>query len=89
MERRTYATFMKQWPDKETQFTIATPVISFEEYPNEEISFETMLNIMLGDLQRIKEYPAKGFQIHQDIPDSVWKAFEELVNRGYDKHLIQ
>ena len=44
---------------------------------------------MVGDLQRIREYPAKGFQIPQDIPDDVWSAFEELVSAGYDKYLIR
>ena len=33
-------------------------------------------------------YPAKGFQIHQDIPDDVWRAYEELVEAGYDKYLV-
>ena len=33
-------------------------------------------------------YPAKGLQIHQDIPDDVWEAYEELVKAGFDKHLI-
>ena len=44
---------------------------------------------MAGDLQRIREYPAKGFQIHQDIPDNVWQAFERLVALGFDGHLIK
>ena len=29
---------------------------------------------MVGDLQRIRVYPAEGFQIHQDIPDEVWRG---------------
>ena len=44
---------------------------------------------MVGDLQRIKLYPAKGFQIHQHIPDDVWSAYEQLVALGYDKHLVK
>ena len=40
------------------------------------------------DLQRIKEYPAKGFQIEQDILANVWDAFEFLVSAGYTKSLI-
>jgi len=44
---------------------------------------------MAGDLQRIKEYPAKGFQIYQEIPERVWKAFERLVELGFDGHLIK
>jgi len=34
-------------------------------------------------------YAAKGFQIHQEIPDDVWTAYEELIAAGYDKHLIR
>ena len=43
---------------------------------------------MVGDLQRIRLYPAKGFQIHQDIPDDVWQAYGELVEMGYDSRLV-
>jgi hypothetical protein len=44
---------------------------------------------MVGDLQRIREYPARGFQIPQDIPDDVWDAYEQLVRAGYDRHLMK
>ena len=40
---------------------------------------------MVGDLQRIKIYPEKGFQIEQHIPEDVWKAFEFLVAAGYNE----
>jgi hypothetical protein len=43
---------------------------------------------MVGDLQRVKIYPEKGFQIAQEIPEDVWRAFEELVAAGYTRHLI-
>jgi hypothetical protein len=47
-----------------------------------------VINIMVGDLQRIKEYPAKGFQIYQEIPHDVWAAYEELIEAGYSKRLV-
>jgi hypothetical protein len=37
----------------------------------------------------VKLYPARGFQIAQEIPDDVWQAFEELVAAGYDRHLVR
>jgi len=86
MERRSYATFKKHWPDK--KLIVASPQISFKEYPTQEISMEKVINIMVGDLQRIKIYPGKGFQIYQEIPAEVWNAFEKLVALGFDKHLI-
>lgn len=87
MERRSYATFKKRWPEKE--LIVTSPQIPFEEYPNEEIPMERVINIMVGDLQRIKIYPAKGFQIPQEIPGEVWEAYERLVAWGFDKHLAK
>jgi uncharacterized SAM-binding protein YcdF (DUF218 family) len=86
MERRSYATFKKHWPDKNV--VITSPLISFEDYPTADIPVDRVIEIMVGDLQRIKEYPAKGFQIPQEIPDDVWEAFEKLVAAGFDGHLI-
>ncbi len=87
MERRAYATFKKHWPCK--KLLVTSPQISFEDYPNEEISMEKVINIMVGDLQRIKFYPEKGFQIYQEIPPEVWDALEKLVALGFDKHLMK
>lgn len=87
MERRSYATIKKQWPEPEVLVT--SPQISFEDYPNEEIPADKVINVMVGDLQRIIEYPKKGFQIPQEVPDDVLKAFRFLVENGYDKHLVR
>ena len=87
MERRTYATFKKHWPDK--NLLVTSPQISFAEYATDEIPLEKVINIMAGDLQRIKLYPSKGFQILQHIPDHIWDAYERLVALGFDKHLVK
>src|SRR6476660_6583512 len=87
MERRSYATFKKHWPDK--KLIVTSPQISFEEYPTEEIPLERVINIMVGDLQRIKFYPEKGFQIFQKIPADIWQAFEQLIASGFNKHLMR
>lgn len=90
MERRTYATFLRYWPEKE--ITVTSPQVPFADYlahySNRALSAADVVGIMVGDLQRIKLYPALGFQIAQDIPDDVWEAFERLVRAGYDKYLI-
>jgi uncharacterized SAM-binding protein YcdF (DUF218 family) len=85
MERRSYATFKRHWPEK--KLIVTSPLISFEDYPTGEIPMEKVINIMVGDLQRIRIYPAKGFQIPQDIPDEVWAAYERLVAAGFTQHL--
>lgn len=90
MERRSYATFRKMWPEKEALVT--SPQVSFDEYlekyTNPELMSDDVISIMVGDLQRIKVYPEKGYQIPQEIPEDVWAAYEKLVSAGYDKHLI-
>jgi uncharacterized SAM-binding protein YcdF (DUF218 family) len=90
MERRSYATFRKVWPEK--QVSVTSPRVSLDDYLRDyshgALSADDVIGIMVGDLQRIRLYPAKGFQIHQDIPDDVWRAYEALVDAGYDKYLL-
>ena len=88
MERRTLATFEKQWPGKKTEILVTSPQIEFTNYPNQDVTMEEVISIMLGDLQRIKVYPEKGFQTYQPIPAEVWEAYEQLVALGYTSHLI-
>lgn len=87
MERRALATFKKVLPEKDAFPT--SPLIDFEHYPTDTISKDDVINIMLGDLQRIKVYPDLGYQIPMAIPDEVWNAFEQLVARGYNQHVIK
>ena len=91
MERRSYATFRKVWPQKPARVT--SPQVSYEayltEYSNPDLSPEQVIHIMVGDLQRIREYPGKGFQIPQEIPQDVWEAYEALIAAGYNQHLIR
>lgn len=90
MLRRAYATFMKQWPDSNKPDIICSAIPqSFEEYiQNRDYPFSHVVDVLVGDLQRIREYPKSGFQIEQVIPDDVWGAYEELVRRGCTKHLL-
>ncbi len=87
MERRAYATFKKHWPEKFLLLT--SPQLSFKDYITKDITIEMVINIMTGDLQRIKYYPEKGFQVYQEIPGEVWNAYENLVKAGFNKHLIK
>lgn len=91
MERRSFATFRKQWPEKTVHVT--SPRVSLDEYlreyTNDTLSPDDVISIMVGDTQRIRRYAELGFQIPQEIPDAVWAAYEELVKVGYDKHLLR
>lgn len=86
MLRRAYATAKKQWP--EVDFLVTGPQISFTEYPTDKIPKDLLINILVGDTQRIREYPRLGFQIPQEMPGEVWAACGELIRCGYTQHLI-
>ncbi len=90
MERRAFATFRKVWPEKE--LVVTSPRLSLDEYlagyTNEPLSADDAVGIMVGDLQRVRLYAERGYQIPQEIPDDVWQAYEALVAAGYDKYLV-
>jgi uncharacterized SAM-binding protein YcdF (DUF218 family) len=88
MERRAFATFMKQWPGPPVEVMVTSPQLSFEQYPNQHISLEEVIHIMVGDLHRIDIYARKGYQIPQHIPQEVWDAYHTLIKKGYTSHIV-
>jgi len=85
MERRAYATFLRQWPGPEARVT--SPPIPFDGYFTPDLPRELVINVLVGDVQRMRVYAERGFQVPQPMPDDVWAAFSELVVRGYTSHL--
>lgn len=88
MERRTFATACAQWIGP--KFFITSESISMEDFfSKEDMDLEKTIHTMVGDLQRIREYPKKGFQIYQEIPDNVWSAYARLIELGFNQRLIK
>lgn len=86
MMRRTFATGKVQWQNKE--LLVSCENISYEDFLKQSlVSKEDLINTMVGDLQRIKIYPEKGFQIYQEIPEDVWEVGQELISLGFHKRL--
>ena len=86
MERRVFATFLKFWP--EIEIIVTSGDFKLEEYPYGEMTLERVIEIMVGDLQRILIYPGKGFQVYQHVPDDVMHSYNELIKAGYVGHMI-
>ncbi|MEH0373677.1 YdcF family protein [Vibrio mimicus] len=87
MERRAYATFMKLWPDSIESVQITSPAGSFFDYLTSELTSDFVLNAMLGDFERIRDYPALGFQIPQPIPEQVTQAYQALQSFKIDPEM--
>jgi uncharacterized SAM-binding protein YcdF (DUF218 family) len=86
MQRRVWATMAVEWP--EMPATLASPEMTLDEYFTDELAPEKIVNIMMGDLQRIWIYGRRGWSAPQRIPREVRSAYEGLVALGYTKHLI-
>lgn len=86
MQRRAWATMAVKWP--EMPASVASPNLSLDEYFTADLTPEKILNIIVGDLQRIWVYARKGYSAPQRLPDEVRRAYEGLVELGFSKHLI-
>ncbi len=78
MERRAYATFMKQWPEKVESVQVTSQANNIFDYLTEELTLDFVIGAMVGDFERIQTYPEKGFQIEQEIPEDVLTAYQAL-----------
>jgi uncharacterized SAM-binding protein YcdF (DUF218 family) len=87
MERRTLATFQKRWPELEV--VVTSPRIGFDAYPTVDIEKDDVIDIMVGDLQRLVVYGRKGWSVPQDVPAEVTEAYERLVEAGYTRRLLK
>ena len=87
MERRSLATALKVWP--EITYRLSSPPGAFTDYPNKDISMHELIQVMVGDFQRILVYPRLGFQVPQEVPQEVAKAYEDLVALGYTRDLVK
>jgi hypothetical protein len=86
MARRVAATAAVRWPELKTR--IVAQRMTLDEYFTDDLTPEMIVNIMMGDLQRVWVYGRRGWSTPQDTPPEVFEAFDALVSLGYTKHLI-
>jgi uncharacterized SAM-binding protein YcdF (DUF218 family) len=87
MERRAYATARKAWPEVDVVCT--SEHLSLDDYLKAIGDDKLVIDMLVGDLQRIIDYPALGFAVPQDVPVRVISAFQRLTARGYDSRLLK
>ncbi|CAB1329365.1 unnamed protein product, partial [Coregonus sp. 'balchen'] len=75
-----------QWPDQgeHTHAIVTSPQMGISAYPHPTVGTATdLITYMLGVLERIRDYPQKGFQVEQEITPSVLSAYQWLLYAGY------
>jgi uncharacterized SAM-binding protein YcdF (DUF218 family) len=86
MQRRAYATARKLWP--EVSIVCASADLSLDDYLKQMGDDKFVTDMLVGDLQRVIEYPARGFAIVQEVPARVRDAYRRLLAAGFDSRLI-
>jgi uncharacterized SAM-binding protein YcdF (DUF218 family) len=81
--RRAYATFMVNWPQMPVR--VLAPKRAFNDLLVGH-SQEDLIHELVGDTQRVIDYPQRGFQIPQEIPADVRQAFGFLYQAGFSQH---
>ena len=85
-QRRAYATCRRLWP--EVEVVCASRPLPLEEYIESIGDVDRVINMLVGDTQRITVYAERGFAVPQDVPEHVHRAFTRLVDAGYTSRLI-
>lgn len=90
MQRRVKAAWGVYWP--ECEVTMTSYPQSMEDYfahpGGTDHSPAFTANMIVGDFQRILLYPEKGYQLPQEVPEDVMKAYEFLVKQGFTEQMV-
>ncbi len=86
MQRRAFATARKLWP--EVGIVCASETLAFDDYLKSIGDDKLVIDMLVGDLQRVIEYPARGFAVAQDVPGAVMDAYRRLLAAGFDSRLL-
>jgi uncharacterized SAM-binding protein YcdF (DUF218 family) len=85
-QRRAYATCRRLWP--EVEVVCASKDLSLTEYVEQIGDPKRVVDMIVGDTQRIETYAQRGFAIAQEVPEPIRIAYERLVAAGYTSRLI-
>jgi uncharacterized SAM-binding protein YcdF (DUF218 family) len=85
-QRRAYATFRTVWPDLEV--ICASRPLSLSDYMATIGDPAFVIDMMVGDTQRVIEYPRAGYTEEQEVPTGVQEAYQRLVRQGFTSRII-
>ncbi|WP_416900848.1 YdcF family protein [Micromonospora echinospora] len=85
-QRRAFATCKLVWPDVEV--LCASNPLGLDEYVRGIGDVRRVVDMLVGDTQRIEVYAERGFAVSQEVPGEVRAAFDRLVAAGYTSRLV-
>jgi len=85
-QRRAFATCKKVWPEVDVR--CASRPLSLDDYVVSIGDVKRVIDMLVGDTQRIEEYARRGYAIPQEVPPSVRAAYDRLVEAGFTSRLL-
>jgi uncharacterized SAM-binding protein YcdF (DUF218 family) len=83
---RVALTIPVQWPA--VIAFIDSPPLVFPDDVSHIIGVFGVMNEMVGDIDRILQYPDRGFQIPHALPEDVLESWRALIAEGFGDHLL-
>ena len=85
-QRRAYGIAELAWPDLDVR--CASRPLTLDHYIASIGDMPRVVNMLVGDTQRVALDAKHGFAISQDIPDHVRAAYRNLVTAGFTGRVI-
>jgi uncharacterized SAM-binding protein YcdF (DUF218 family) len=86
-QRRAYNICRKLWP--EVHVTCSVQPIDFRDYLDQIGDTTLVLNMMVGDTQRLILGLSEGDSTYRALPRSVVHAYRSLAQQGYTKRIVK
>lgn len=85
-QRRAWATARKVWPSLD--LVCSARWLGLEEYIESIADPDRVLNMLVGDTQRLWVYAEAGFAVPVQVPVVVRAAYDRLVDAGLTRRLV-
>ncbi|KRF27049.1 YdcF family protein [Phycicoccus sp. Soil803] len=85
-QRRAFATCQQLWPELDVICSSRPQTLA--DYIASIGDRDRVLNMLVGDTQRIWVYANQGFATAQLVPDDVLVAYERMLGRGYALRIL-
>ena len=85
MLRRALVTAAANWPSVQARRIAARVSFATDLAPGRTVA--DLIDELVGDAERLRLYPLRGWHAPVPIPAAVAQAVQDLIRRGYDRHL--
>ena len=83
---RVALTVPMHWP--QVKACVDSPALSFPGEVSQIIGVLGVIHEMVGDVERILRYPARGFQLPHELPPAILHAYHRLSAEGFRLHAV-